>query len=76
MRGFFYGILVGVVLGAVFAHYGERIVGSYGEVSKVQLRLDETNETLTALEKRVKNLEDMKALDEQRIADLEGKVNR
>jgi hypothetical protein len=76
MRRFFYGILVGVVLGAAFAHYGERIAGAYGEAFKVQLRLAETNETLTALEKRVKDLEDMKALDEQRIADLEGKVNR
>jgi hypothetical protein len=62
MRRFFYGVLVGLGLGAVFAHYGERIVGAYSELDQIQLRLDDTNNTLTALQKR--------------ITDLEGKVNR
>ena len=68
--------LVGIILGVVFGYYGQRIVGAYGEVYKVQLHLDETNGKLQALERRVKELEDMKALDDQRIGVLEGKVNR
>jgi hypothetical protein len=40
----------------------------------VRLHLDETDERIKALEDRPKNLEDMKPLDEQRIAELEGSV--
>jgi hypothetical protein len=62
------GILLAIIM---FGHYGRKIAGAYGEAFKVQLHLDETNVELEALKKRVNELEDMKALDEQRIAELE-----
>jgi hypothetical protein len=40
----------------------------------VQLHLDETNGELAALTREVKELEDARALDERRIADLEALV--
>jgi hypothetical protein len=52
----------------------KRIGGAYAEAFKVQRHLDETNVRLE--ERPVKELEDMKELDEQRIAELEAKVNR
>jgi hypothetical protein len=61
-----------VVLALVLGHYGERISGVYGDAFKVQLHPDETDGRIKALEDRLKNLEDMKPLDEQRIAELEG----
>ena len=63
-----------IAVAFVFGHYGERISGAYREAFKVQLHLDETDGRIKALEDRLKNLEDMKALDEERIAELEGRV--
>jgi predicted nuclease with TOPRIM domain len=63
-----------VVLALVLGHYGERISDAYGEAFKVQLHLDETNGELESLQKRVQELEDMRTLDEQRIAELEARL--
>ena len=65
-------VLVVLMLG--FGLYEPRISGAYGEAQKVQLHLDEANVKMEALERRVKELEDARSLDEQRIADLEARL--
>lgn len=58
------GIAVAVLLAAL-GNYGTKIAGAYSEVAKVQLNLDATDARLDALEKRVKELEDVRDLDLQ-----------
>lgn len=60
-----------IVLALLLGYYGHRIVHTPGAASRVQLHLDATNEKIAALEKRVKDLEDARVLDEQRITRLE-----
>jgi hypothetical protein len=63
-----------VVLALVFGLYGEEIRGAYEEASKVQVHLDEANAEIEAPEQRVIELLQMRARDEQRLAELEAKV--
>lgn len=63
-----------VLLGVIFGHYGARISEAYREALRVKVHLDETNANLEALERRVKDLEEMGTLDEQRIANLEARL--
>jgi predicted nucleic acid-binding Zn-ribbon protein len=62
-----------ITIALVFGYYGYRIAHVPEAASKVQSHLDAANEKITALEKRVKDLEDARVLDEQRIAQLEAK---
>jgi hypothetical protein len=63
-----------VVVVLIFGVYGTRISNAHGEAFKVQLHLGETNGKVEALEKRMKHLEDTMALEQQRIAGLEGRL--
>ena len=62
-----------IVLALVSGYYWHRIVHTPGAASTVELNLDATNEKIAALEKRAKDLEDARALDEQRDARLEAR---
>jgi cell division protein FtsB len=64
-----------VVLALVFGLYGEEIKGAYEEASKVQLQLDAANAEIATLKQRVTELEKGRALDEQRLAELQAKVH-
>jgi len=62
-----------IILALVIGYYGHRIANAPEAASKVQIHLDAANEKIAALEKRVKDLEDARVLDEKRIAQLEAK---
>lgn len=63
-----------IILVSIFGLYGKRIADAYGEAYRVQLHLDETNAEIAALERRVKELESAKELDEQMIAELQARL--
>jgi hypothetical protein len=65
------GTVALVLLTVAFGFYGERINEAYGEAFKVRLHLAETNGELETLEKRVKELEDAREHDNQRLMALE-----
>lgn len=60
---------------ALGANYGAKISGAYGEVTRVQLKLDETNARVDLLDTRVKELENGREIDQRRIGELEAKLN-
>ena len=68
-------ICVALVLLAIWdAVLGGRVAGAYAAAERVQLKLDEANGEIEALTKEVKELDDARNLDEQRLAELEARI--
>jgi cell division protein FtsB len=66
--------LLAVALVIVLGFQSRHISEAYKEASQSRFDLTATNVKLDSLEKRIKDLEDIKALDEQRIAQLEARL--